>query len=163
MKFLFYKVKKRKTQRSEALSMSVERLLFFSFIVTFILMIIVQTALLSPSIRTFLSVDSEYEGTPLALEEYLFEDGGLTLKLINSGKNNLIKVMVNGDPVAAFETSEINLRVKNGDVVEIDGSKSKSAEEVEITSKTDNVISDCLNKKVKVQSNIKTLVRVRVD
>ena len=163
MRFLFYRVKDKKKQKKSTFGMSVERLLFFSFIVTFILMIVVQTALLSPSIRTFLSVDSEYDGTPLALEEYLFEDGGLTLKLVNAEKNNQVKVLVNGDPVAAFVTNEINIRVKDGDVVEVDGSRSKAIAEVEIASKTENVISDCLNKRIKVQSNIISLVKVRVD
>jgi hypothetical protein len=163
MKFVFYKVKNKKKQRNAAFGVSVERMLFFSFIGTFILMILVQTALLSPSIRTYLSVDSEYEGTPLALEEYLFEDGALTLKLVNTEKNSLIKVLVNGDSVADFSINEVSIRVKDGDVVEIDGSQSKSAAEVKVISKTENVISDCLNKPVRVQANIKSLVKVRVD
>lgn len=164
MRFLIYKVKgKGNEKRRSTFGVNIERVLFLSFIAVFVLLIAVQAALLNPSVRTFLTSDSEYEGAPLALEEYLFEEGELGLSLVNAESSPKLKVLVNGDEVANFSIKKIDIKVRNGDVVEIDGSQLKNPAEVEIFSKSDNVITDCLNKKIKVRSNITNLIKVNVE
>jgi len=153
----------RKRNKKTNIKINIERFLFLAFICTFITLVIVQVALMSPSIRTFLNVSNDYEGRPLGLEEFLYKEGEIAIGLVNGDSNPGLKVLINGDEVSQFDEKIINLKVKDGDVIEIDGSAVRGEAETEIVSKSDNIDVDCLGKTVKVQSNIKKLVKVIID
>lgn len=143
--------------------MKLERVLFTAFFITFIVMIFVQAAMINPSIRTFITSTNEYEGAPLGVEEYLYSQGELGLKLVNAESNDNLKVLVNGDQVAAFTSRGVSLKVKNGDVVEIDGSNVDVDSVVGIVSKSANITTDCVNKTVNVKLEVKRLVKVKIE
>ncbi|MCX8132148.1 MAG: hypothetical protein N3I35_18895 [Clostridia bacterium] len=141
---------------------SFERFMFFTFIIAFTLLVIVQTALISPSVRTFVNGNDEFEGTPLGVEEYLYEEGEIGLKLLSGSPDGRLKVLINGDEAAVFNNSVISLPVKDGDIVEIDGSGIQDEAEVIIITKSENIDSECANKRVRIKSGVKKLTQVKI-
>ncbi len=164
MKFIVFKANTRGKQPNKRdYRLSFERLLFILFILTFSLLIIIQTALINPSTRTFLTSDSELEGTPMGVEEFFYEEGSVSLSLLGEEPNPELKVLVNGEAVAAFDEMLISVDVKDGDVVEIDGSSSGTGAGVEVVSKSDNIKTQCVGKKVSVKGNIKKVTDINID
>lgn len=163
MRFIFYHFNGDKKNKKNAARFNIERFLFLAFIVTFIIMLAAQAALTNPSIRTFLTAESEFEGTPLGVEEFLYHEGEIGLELISADKNPNLKILVNGDDIEVFTAKVMIIPVKDGDVVEIDGSGIKGNAEVAVISKSDNVLEECIGKRVKVQSNVKRIAKVQVQ
>ena len=163
MKLLMYKVNTNKKNERAQIKLGMERVLFFAFIVTFTLMIIIQAALMNPSVRTFLSVSNEFEGTPLGVEEYLYDEGELSLELLGDESNSEIKILINGEETADFSDNNIRLTVRDGDVIEIDGSNVNDSVEVMVVSGSNNISAECINTWVKVKSNVRRLVKVKIE
>lgn len=163
MRFLVMRAGLKGKNKARINRVSVERFLFLAFIVTFIILIAAQAALMNPSIRTFLTSDNEFEGTPLGVEEFLYNEGEIGLELLNAEKDPDLKVLVNGDVVDVFDTKDLSISVKEGDVVEIDGTGVSSDAEVSVVSKSNNISSECIGKSVKVQSNVKKIVKIKMN
>lgn len=144
-------------------NLTFERLLFLLFLTTFSLLIIVQTAMTNPSIRTFLTTDNEFEGTPMEVEEYFYDEGSIAIKLVDIETDPDMLILVNGETVAAFNENTVEISVKDGDVVEIDGSSSFNNVDAEVVSKSGNITSDCIGKTVNIKSNIKKVMDVRIE
>lgn len=162
MKLLFYRVANKKTNRRRGADAAVERILFFLFIIAFTVMVIAQTAMVNPSVRTFLTSDSQIEGLPLGEEEFLYNEGALMLELIGSDYNSDLKVLINGDQVASFNTKRMNIAVKEGDVVEIDGSDIYREQNVMIIWKSDNIENQCIGNNINVNSDVTKLIKVKM-
>lgn len=139
-----------------------EDLLFKTCITFFIVLIAVQLILVIPSARVRLGLDKGI-GAPLSADEYLYSQGHLTLKLIGDNPDPTVRILVNGDEIAMFENLEMPLSVRDGDVIEIDGSQSLNDYMVRIGNVSANINSNCLDAVAKVKSNIKMLVKVQVD
>lgn len=139
-----------------------ERILFFSFIILFAVLVLVQAALMNPTTRTFLVNDTGLEGSPLQFEEYLFSEGEISIALCSADINEDLKLLINGDEVAAFSENVINLKVKEGDVISVDGSITEEAE-VAIVSASDNIKLDNIGKRTKVSSDVKQLARITIE
>ncbi|MCR4435573.1 MAG: hypothetical protein QHH06_02575 [Clostridiales bacterium] len=163
MKLLVFRSKIKNGEKSGRGKINFERMLYLSFVVTFAVLIVVQSALTSPAVRTFLAVDGDSERVPLGYEEYLYKEGEIVLQLLEQEGDENIKVLVNGDEAAAFSNSYASIAVKDGDVVEIDGSGIKREIEVQVISKSPNIRTDCVGKKVKVNSNVKKLATIRIE
>lgn len=163
MKVMYYRVNMRKKNRRTMKSQGFERVLFFLFVITFTIMIIVQATLMNPAIRASLSMNDELEGKPLGLEEFLYSEGIIRLSLLSEGRNPDIKVLVNGEVVGSFFVPSIEITVKDGDVVEIDGSSVADEFEVAILPVTENIASECVNLKTVVNKEVKKLSRIRID
>lgn len=163
MRVLIYRVNSKKKVPRQGNKLNIEKLLFVSVLVTFIMLIVVQGALLDPAVRAFLSIDEQFEGTPLADEEFLYSEGVLYLQVADAEEHHNLKVLVNGDEVARFDRAKLQITVRNGDVVEIDGSGVHETVEIVVVSGSENISPDCLNAKVMVTSDVKKLVRVKLD
>jgi len=161
MKVIFCRFDTRMKRRETGYR--IEKILYITFIVTFFLMVVVQAAILNPDIRTFLAINDELEGAPLSAEEFLYNKGTLVLKLSYGEINENLKVLVNGDEVARFNTGSISINVKDGDIVEIDASEVQDDTEVIVASQSDNINRDSYNMRVTVNSNIKKLVQVQME
>jgi hypothetical protein len=157
LRLIVYRVNTRRKSLKSRQGFGFEKILFWSFILAFTLLIIVQAALTNPSVRTSLSMVDELEGRPLGAEEYLYKEGAIMLQLLSTENNPKIKVLINGEETGAFVSSILEVTVKEGDVVEIDGSRVQEEAEVAIVSANDNVNPQCINKRVAVNSNIKRL------
>lgn len=162
MKVVFFRVDSQsKAKRTAKAKINIEKVLFVSFIAAFTILIIAQAALITPSVRTFMTGRTEFEGKQLGLEEYLYDEGKITLELFRDQTDSGVKILVNGDEVAAFNNSVVSLTVRDGDVVEIDGSSLDSPAEIAVVSKTSNISDECLKKTV-VKGNVKLLTQVRM-
>jgi hypothetical protein len=122
---------------------SIERFLTTAFLTAFVIMILAQAALMSPVVRAFLSVDNELEGRPLGLEEYLYSEGFIVLEIIGSDSKGDVKVLVNGIETERFSESRLMITVREGDIIEIDGTDAKQDVEVRIAEKSENVSQQC--------------------
>ncbi|HHW32419.1 MAG TPA: hypothetical protein GXX20_12255 [Clostridiaceae bacterium] len=146
-------------KRSE---INIEKILFLIFSVSFALMVVVQAALLNQDVRIFLDVDAGLEGTPLEAEEYLYKDGIVVLKLLSQDTCPDLKILVNGTEIARFTENELIITVKDGDVIEADGSQVPYSLEVGIKSTSSNILLDSIYRQFKIDSSIKKLARIRI-
>jgi hypothetical protein len=115
-----------------------------------------------PATEPIVLMTGKYDGVPLKQEETLYEEGEIGLDVIEGEIGDNLKVLINGDYVATFENKHIDIKVKDGDVVEIDGCSLQNEVEVKIVSKSDNIDQDCDGKKVNISSNIKKLVKIQM-
>lgn len=107
--------------------------------------------------------DKGIDGRPLAQEEYLYKEGEISIALLESETNENLKLLVNGDEVAAFNENHIKLSVKDGDVIEVDGSLLDHETEVEIISASENIAGNNVGKKIKVNSNIEKVTQISIE
>lgn len=140
-----------------------EKVLLIAFITVFALLITAQAALTDFSVRIALNADDRLEGRPLGPEEYLYDEGEIVLNLLDGEFGEEIKVLLNGTEASDFSQSEISLRVKDGDVIEIDGSRIAYDSSVKTVSGSGGIRRDCLGKSVTVNSNTKALVKIRFN
>jgi len=168
MKVVVFKAGKEKKKISEKSAMrfinfGFEKILFFAFVCIFIAMIFVQGSLLNPSTRNFFTKDEDAVGRPLDSEEYLYNEGRISIALLESDINEELKLLVNGDEVAVFNQNLITISVKDGDVVEVDASSTQNQTELEIISASENISGVEVGKKIKVDSNIEEVTRISVN
>jgi len=162
LKLLYYRVDTRKRASRVNKCMGFERMLFMLFILTFSVLIIVQAALMNPSVKTSLSMNDELEGKPLGIEEVLYNEGTIRLCLLNNESNSGVKVLINGEEAGRFSENTLDITVKDGDVVEIDGSNSLEEFEVAVLPVSDNISAECVNLKTTVRSNVVKVTRIRI-
>jgi hypothetical protein len=161
LKVLFFKFgKKQNSERASKNLNFFEKLLFTAFIVCFIALIAVQITLSSPALRPLVSVDGRYEGNPLKTEEYLYDVGEVTIKLVKPEPENNIGILLNGEEAAVFSGNEVTLEVLDGDVIEIDASAAKSEIEVRITNVSDNLSRKYIGKSLTVKGSVKILSQI---
>ncbi|HEX9060915.1 MAG TPA: hypothetical protein VF941_12105 [Clostridia bacterium] len=161
MKVVSFKVRKKGTWK---ISMpNIERYVFLLVITAFSVLVIVQASLANPTVRNFLLSEKDFEGTPIGSEEYFYKEGSLTLRLIGEYSDPGIKVLVNGDEVAGFSQPELMVKVKNGDVVELDGSGAVNKASVQVFSKSSNIDSRCVGKSTQVRSGIVKLTDIKIE
>ncbi len=139
-----------------------ENILFSTCILCFLILIIVQVILAVPSFRNTLHLTDKSIGLPLNGDEYLYTQGQMTLKMIGEEPDPMLKILVNGDNIAQFDTTEMIINVRDGDVVEIDGSQSLVGHIVKVESITTNINAKCKNAVINIENNIKRLVKVQM-
>jgi len=162
MKVVMYRVKGRNDKKGLISSIYLEKILFLSFVVVFLILVFAQVLLISPSVGTFAGQKNTPEGRMLGDEEYLYRQGKITIELLNKKADENIKVLLNGDEVSTFESNSVSLDVKNGDVIEIDGSTVQEPVEVAIIRKSDNISQECISSGITVDSEIKLLAHIRL-
>jgi len=167
MKVIVFRAGKEKKKRSEnaakkLINFGFEKILFFAFIGLFIAMVFVQGTLLNPALRNYLIKDEDVNGRPLGEEEYLYSEGEISIALLASESNEDLKLLVNGDEVAVFNQNLVTISVKDGDVIEIDGSATDQEALLEIISASENLSGVEVGKRIKVNSNIEEITRISV-
>ena len=140
-----------------------ENLLFGTCILCFLVLIIVQIILAVPSFRNTLHLNDKSIGLPLKGDEYLYTQGQMTLKILGEDPDPMLKILVNGDKVAQFDSTEAIINVRDGDVIEIDGSQSLVEHVVKVESITTNINAKCKNAVIRVENNIRKLVKVQME
>lgn len=163
MKFLIYSVRRRKRSSGSRITVDFEKVLFFLFLIAFSIMLLAQALMLDPSTRASIVSGIETEGLPLGEEEYLYNEGTVTLMLTSSVYQPDMKILVNGVEVGSFSSQKVNVTVKDGDVIEIDGNEVADEQTVEVVSQSDNIISQHIGEMVSVKSDIKKLLKVKME
>lgn len=134
-------------------------LICIGFAVLFI-MIAVQAAMVLPGTRTAF-FHEKMEGNPLSAEVYLFVPCKMELQLTNMGQCLDLKVLVNGEERDSFREKSLLLELKDGDVVQLDGSNVPVLAQVQISAVSRN-ISELLGKAVVVTDGIITVASINV-
>lgn len=155
--------KQRKYRNKKIFSVYIfEKFLFFTFVIVFLSLVIVQAAMMNPKLRAVFVNENSLEGNLLKDEEYLYKRGEIFISLKSENTNKKVKVLLNGEKVASFVSNVVKINVKDGDVVEIDSTMAGDAE-VEIISASSNIIDRYKGTKVKLDSEIKRLAKIQID
>ena len=164
MKIVMFKVNNgRRSNKRRVNTMGVERFLTLLLVFTFTVLIIAQTALIGPDIRTSTGETIGREGKPLGLEEYLYSEGKIGLELSGPVPDEGIKILVNGDEVADFGRNFVSITVRDGDIIEIDGSDAMVDAEVSIVTRSENISESFANKRIKVGPGVKFLTQIDIE
>ncbi|AEY66244.1 hypothetical protein [Clostridium sp. BNL1100] len=142
---------------------SLEKILFRTCIIFFIVLISVQIVLSVPSVRVRLNIMDKSVGIPLGSDEYLYGRGKVTLELIDEEPDPQAKILVNGEQVAVFDKIEIPINVNDGDVIEIDGSESQISHIIKVQNASSNINNKCINAIANIERNIKKLVKIQFN
>jgi hypothetical protein len=140
-----------------------ENLLFTICIICFIALVIIQIILMVPSVREYLNLTDKSIGVPLGGDEYLYGRGQITLKMNGTQPDPEVQVLVNGDTVQKFDNLMMNIEVKDGDVIEIDGTQSSSGHIITVDEISSNINSTCKNSVARVESNFQRLLKVKFN
>ncbi len=163
MKITGFKVAKEKDNQKKRIRSNSEKVFVITFFVLFASLILTQILLAAPSTRKLLVKDVEFEGSPIGVVENLYSEGELELELQNIQKDENLNVLINGDEVAAFSSKSMVLKVRDGDVIEIDGTGTNSSAVIKITKSSNNIENNCVGKIFTVESELKNLFRVKVS
>lgn len=140
----------------------VEDVFVVIFALLFITLLLAQIALTNDTIRVYLSNVEDYEGYTISDIDNLIKEGSITLELMDMSRDNDVKVLVNGKEKASFDKKAIDINVTDNSVVEIDGSKIKTSFRVKVIDKSSNVEGEIVNSIVLINSNIKTIARIKL-
>ncbi|HOV27633.1 MAG TPA: hypothetical protein PK566_14905 [Pseudobacteroides sp.] len=163
MKITGFKVTKDKSNQKKKIKSFSEKAFVITFFILFASLILTQILLVSPTTRRFLVKDVEFEGSPLEVVENLYSEGELELELQNIQKDENINVLINGDEVAAFSDKSMVLKVRDGDVLEIDGTGTNNSAVVKVIKSSSNIENNCVGKEFTVGSELKNLFRVKIS
>lgn len=156
------KSNKNKPNKNKFFTYFFEKILIFTFVFMFLSLIVVQAAMINPSVRAVLVNENTLEGNALQVEEYLYKKGEVFISLKSENINEKISVLLNGDKIAAFTSNIIKLYVKEGDVIEIDSTMVDNTE-VEIISASSNIIDRYKGTNIKLDFEIKQLAKIQID
>lgn len=160
MKMSFFSFKDSKNKDKSRI---IENGIFLACILCFILLILVQTVLIIPNARNNLNLSDKSIGVPLNSDEYLYNQGQITIKMLGDDPDPMVRILINGDVVAMFENTSMNINVKDGDVIEIDGSQSLIGHIVKVESISTNIKSKCNLAVAKVETNLQNLVKIQFN
>ncbi|AGB18966.1 hypothetical protein [Thermoanaerobacterium thermosaccharolyticum] len=139
---------------------SFDNLIAFFVIAGFLTVIITQVLMLNDNIRVFLNSTEKIEG--ININTYLSKDGTLKLELVNMEKAQNAYVLINGDPKYSFKNKSVDISIKQGELIEIDGTKYKQTLYIKVADSSDNVIEPQRTAVVKVNGDIEVVGRVRL-
>lgn len=151
--------------RSFLAGINVEKLLFTTFFLFFSLLVITQTMLTISGSREGLSANSAIEGVPLGKEEFLYKEGEITLELLSEYKTygDKIKVLLNGEEIGNFTYRLLTLKVKDGDIIEIDSTSVIDRIYITHRKASLNVINVDLGKKYAFDAEVKKIKKVKIQ
>lgn len=126
-----------------------------------IIMITVQAAMVHPDFRAAYFYE-QMEGDPLSTEVFLFVPCKMELTLTNMSQCLDMKVLVNGEEKDYFKEKLLLLELKDGDVVQLDGTDVPVLAQVQISAVSQN-IQGLLGKTVIVTDGITTIANISVE
>ncbi|MBX6395280.1 MAG: hypothetical protein IRY98_06100 [Alicyclobacillaceae bacterium] len=93
------------------------------------IMVAIQALLLFPDVRVWLVPVERLEGAP-AQGEASLEEAEISLSLEDGGPWPAAYVVVNGQPVRAFTSTEVRVMVREGDTVQVDATRAQGRRRV---------------------------------
>jgi hypothetical protein len=143
--------------------MRFEKILFLILLINIGILIMIQIAHTVPQSENILISGDNTDGAILGKVEYLFKKGYMVLKVDDMTDTEKLKILINGDETAFFDSSTIKIDIMNGDVVEIDNNLKDKKIKVSVIMKSNNVLNDCLNTSMLIKHGINRLLKVRLD
>lgn len=126
-------------------------------------LVVFQVIMLNDTARVFLNYATRLEGGSLEDSAMLSSVGRVVLRLENDNTFHRAFILVNGEPVTALSSSEIELEVRNNDLVEIDATKVED-QYIYLTTVgvSDNVLQPSIGQRVKARNRIELFSRIRL-
>ncbi|RKD34524.1 hypothetical protein BET03_01470 [Thermohalobacter berrensis] len=136
----------------------IESLLLKLCIISILLLIALQIVLNNETLSVFLN--KNIEGVPL--ESINKKNKGIIiLKILNSKNYGNVEVLINGETVKKFgNQKEIDIKVYNNDLIEINGTMYKENIEVKVVGVSKNIKTPKLNSSVTTSKSIEILGKV---
>lgn len=136
--------------------------------------LVVATAALAMIVQAFLAHNPmEQPVTPVASLErtqpYLKNSAGVlqtpvvTLQLKNFSSLPLAKVLINGEPRGEFRDRYVTVFVREGDVLEIDGTRYNRPLDIEVLDVSREVIMPVAGARITVEGSVSPLGKVRLS
>ncbi|MDI6706378.1 MAG: hypothetical protein QME73_08990 [Bacillota bacterium] len=145
------------------ISYRVEKIILKAVIIGVLLLISFQAIMLNETARVFLNYATRLEGGSMEESGIISPEGKLVLRLENLDKYPQALLLVNGEPVASFENAEIEVNIRNNDLIEIDATKvDDDYLYISIVGVSDNVISPSIGYRVKARNKIQLFSRVKL-
>jgi hypothetical protein len=104
--------------------------------------------------------ESALAGAPLAEEQYLYNQGIISLEPTDMGKGECIKIYVNGVQKGFTIGSRVNLTVKTGDVIEALGDTVNEPRRLTITSVSGDVSQEYVGTYIMADSKVRILAKI---
>ncbi len=140
-----------------------EKLLLRAVIIGMLVLVSLQFVMLNQSARVFLNYATTLEGGPLEEARMLTNEGSIFIMLENEHLFPQAKLLLNGEPAAIFDKREIQLTVRNNDVLELDASKANDEFiYICIAGISDNVVQPSIGLRIKAKNKIELISRVRL-
>lgn len=130
----------------------IETLLIRSCIAALLLLVVSQTVLTIPSVRTAFFNEGT-DGEPLGREVYSYKPCRLELSLVNMDECPELAILVNGEAAETFQGKSVLLDLKDGDVVELDATEVLVPPVIQISAVSRN-IEAILGKKIEATGGI---------
>ena len=150
----------------------IEKLLFSTVVLTLTGMAIAQILLTDESWRNYLNFASRLESQKIVINNFPQTEvpasasiqnlGSVTLELQRYEMLPHAYVLVNGKETKKFLTKTVSVPVRNGDILEIDGTYYKKPFDVIIKEATDNIQNPKKNKKITVNQDITLVSEVKL-
>lgn len=141
----------------------VEGFILKAAITGIVLLTLFQAIMLNDTARVFLNYTSKLEGQSLDESGLLTTTGKLIIRIENEEVFPEVLLLVNGEPVAAFDRKEIGVQVRNNDLVEVDASRLKERSiYLSIVGVSDNVIQPTIGMRVRARNKIQVISRVKL-
>lgn len=151
---------KRVKKSARVYYLSFDNMIAFFVILGFLTMVVTQVLMLNDNIRVFLNSTEKIEG--ININTYLSNDGTLELELINLDKAPKAFILINGDPKYSFKEKKLKINIKQGDLIEMDGTNYNQALYVKVIDSSDNVIEPQKTAVIKVNGDIEVIGGVRL-
>ena len=90
----------------------------------------------------------------------LFQDSVVTFQLKNFSTLPLARVLVNGEPRGEFRDRYVTVYVREGDILEVDGTRYKRPLEIEILDVSDEVVTPAAGTKIRIEGSINNIGRI---
>lgn len=147
-----------------------EKFLVRTVILSFVLLIVIQSMLTSDSMRFYLSWSERLEGTPfqewsnpsarvLDGESDIFAH--LTIELKDFSSLSKAKLLINDKETSDFRDKKITIKVYADDVISIDGSFYNRPLEFEISEASPNISDPKLHQVIRTESTIESFNQVK--
>ncbi len=142
---------------------AVERLILKAVIAGILLLIAFQALMLNDTARVFLNYTTRLEGDSLQEAGLLSTSGKIIVKMENQELYPEAMLLVNGEPVARFDRQEVEVEVKNNDLLELDASRvKKQSLYFTVVGVSDNVLKPSIGMRVSAKNKIEVISRVKL-
>lgn len=152
-----------KKSRESKYDYRIERLLFKGVLFGMLILIFFQCIMLKEPVRIFLNYAMTLEGIPLEESGMVSKKGSLHLRLEEGGPCAETKLLLNGEPAAAFDVQEVKIIVRNNDILELDatGNKDKFVY-IRVVGVSDNVTGPPVGLQIRAKNRIELISRVKL-
>ena len=138
-----------------------EKILLGLLATLFVTLLISQVILLAPSQNGDFALASSPEGIPLEKKVFLYGHGKIGLNLVNDDSCLGLKVLVNGEQQATFTSKYVEVALKDGDVVEIDGSEILKDMYVDVAELSGNTRQKVVGKRIRTRADTQFVAKLK--